>query len=107
MFSSIIADINNNNIHYLTKSDKWLEAQIAETARLIDQYVDDYKLLKSAYDIKKELQQMNMLVVSDGNKSEIVSLKEALRIPNSNIPTIIDDGYDVITASVLNNKINE
>lgn len=101
MFSSIVSNINNDNIEYLTKSNAWLEAQLTMTAKIIDEHVENYKHLKSAYDIKKQLQQQNMLIVNNGINTEVVKLSEAVK-NHPNLPELASEGYDIFTA--INNN---
>jgi len=102
----MISTINSDNAQYLFKSNEWLECQISSTLKSIDDSIDDYKNLLAAIEVKKALQDQNLVPIKSADGIEIVKLTDIVRYPDHpQIPTVINDKYDVITAS-NNNPTN-
>lgn len=118
--STLIHDLGDD-ADLILKSDKWLEEQGMYLSSLLDRYTKEYKAIKAAQSVKRILQSQNMAAVDRSSldtKSiaqqniEFVKVPELVNHlitkPESSdeflIPTLIDEGYDIIHSYLLDRK---
>ncbi len=118
--SALIQDLGED-AELILKSDKWLEEQSQYLSSLLDRYTKEYKAIKAAQSVKRILQNQNMTAVDrssiDSNQKpgqtiELVKVPELInhiiKKPETTdellIPTLADEGYDIIQSYLLDRK---